>query len=113
LQASTNAVETAHYLARPHQQWNIASAGGGFYKISNAADQNVLTVMDGNLAVVPFTGATNQLWKIDQLTDGSWRIKSKAGQLALTVRIKTNPGNGIALTPFIGDNAQRWEFAEP
>lgn len=109
LQASTNLVETARYLARDHQQWNIAPAGGGFYKIENAASGLALTQM----GTAAFAGTDNQLWKLDQLEDGSYRIASKAGKLALSAVFKTRTGSGIALDPFTGDDAQRWIITTP
>lgn len=109
LQASTNLVETTRYLARDHQQWNIAPAGGGFYKIENAASGLALTQM----GTAPFAGTDNQLWKLDQLEDGSYRIASKAGKLALSAVFKTRTGSGIALDPFTGDDAQRWIITTP
>jgi arabinan endo-1,5-alpha-L-arabinosidase len=117
LQASTNAaansVQTGRYLVRDNQKWNITIAGGGFYKITSATGENVLTAADETADVAPFSGADNQLWKIDQLADGSYRIASKTGKLALTAAFKTRPGNGIALQPFTGDDAQRWVITAP
>jgi hypothetical protein len=58
-------------------------------------------------------GKDNQLWKIDQLTDGTYRIASKVNKLALTATIKVKPGSGIALQTFTGDDAQRWVVTAP
>ena len=113
LQVSTNAVETARYLVRENQKWNIAPTGGGFYKITSAASENTLTASGEMTTTAPFTGADNQLWKIDQLTDGSHRIASKSGKFALTAMFKAKPGNDIALEKFTGDDAQRWLIATP
>ena len=119
LQSSTNGVETARYLARDYQKWTITPAGGGFYKIINVANGNGLEngiglVASGEVVdVAPFNGADVQLWKLDQLADGSYRIKSKASQLALSVAVKIKPGIGVALQSFTGDDSQRWVIAEP
>jgi len=121
LQSSTNAVETARYFVRDYQKWTITPAGGGFYKIINVANGNVLENGLGLVGygeavdVVPFTGADVQLWKIDQLADGSYRIVPQGGinKLALTTTIKIKPGNGIALQSFTGDDTQRWVITEP
>jgi arabinan endo-1,5-alpha-L-arabinosidase len=113
LQATTNSVETARYLAHENQRWTIAAASGGFYKISNATGENVLTTTNGTLAIVPFAGTDDQLWKIDQLTDGTYRIASRPDQLALTATNKTKSGDGVALRPFTGDTTQRWVIAAP
>ncbi len=113
LQSSTNLVQTARYLARDHQKWNVAPAAGGFYKITSAGGENVLEATDGTVALAPFSGTDHQLWKLDQLSDGSYRIASKANRLALTATIKVQPGNGIALQPFSGDDSQRWVVTAP
>jgi arabinan endo-1,5-alpha-L-arabinosidase len=111
--AAASRVQTARYLVRENQKWNITPAGSGFYKITDAAGKNVLEAEDAMVDVAPFAGADNQLWKIDQLADGSYRIASKAGKLALAATFKTKPGNGVALQEFTGDAAQRWVIAAP
>ena len=107
------AVQTARYLSREHQKWNITPAGGGGYKISSATGENVLTADGDDLKAAPFTGADNQLWKIDQLTDGSYRLASKSNHAALAALVKTAPGNRVSLQHFTGDDAQRWVIAAP
>jgi arabinan endo-1,5-alpha-L-arabinosidase len=113
LQFSTNGVETARYLIHDDQKWTVTPAGGGFYKIYSGAGENVLTAAAEAVNEAPFIGADNQLWKIDQLDDGSYRIASKVGHLALTATIEINPGDGVALQPFTGDDTQRWVIAAP
>jgi arabinan endo-1,5-alpha-L-arabinosidase len=121
VESATNGVRTARYFIRDYQKWNLTAAGHGFYKISNLANTNALVVegtlelevVEGKLELAPFTGADNQLWQIDQLADGSYRIQSKAGHLALTAAIKTKPANGLTLQAFAGDDVQRWVIAEP
>jgi hypothetical protein len=63
--------------------------------------------------LAPFTGEENQLWKIDQLTDGSYRIASKGEKLALAATLKTRPGTGISLEAFNGNEAERWQIITP
>jgi len=106
-------VQTARYLVHDNQKWIIAPASDGFYKIISVAGEDGLEATGKTADVAPFTGTDNQLWKIDQLNDGSYRIAPKAGKLALTATVKTKPGNGIALQPFTGDDAQRWVIAAP
>ena len=113
LQASTNQVQTARYLIHDNQKWNVASAGGGFYKITSAAGDNALAATGEVAVIAPFTGANDQLWKLDQLADGSYRIASKVNRLALTATIKIKPGNGIALQSFTGDDSQHWAITAP
>jgi arabinan endo-1,5-alpha-L-arabinosidase len=113
LQSSTNVVKTERYLARDYQKWTITPAGHGFYEINSASDTNCLEAAGAAVDIAPFTGADNQLWKIDQLADGSHRIASKIDKLALTAAFKSKPGNGVALQPFTGDDAQRWVIDAP
>jgi len=113
VQSFTNGVRTARYFVRDYQKWAITPAGGGFYKLISVASTNCLEVTDATADVAPFTGADNQLWKIDQLSDGSYRIASKVNKLVLASTVKIKPGNGIALQSFNGDDAQRWVIAEP
>jgi hypothetical protein len=67
----------------------------------------------GGVELAPLTGAENQLWKIDQLPDGTYRIASQANKRVLTATIRITPGNGVALEAFTGDDAQRWVITAP
>src|SRR5690606_9202883 len=79
-------VRIGDYMARPHQKWTISAvqeASGFFgspsYKIIIAGTERALAATaDAELITVPaFTGAPEQLWRIDQLTDGTYRIMPK------------------------------------
>ena len=83
----------AIYLCQAQQKWTIAAAanvggypGSPFFKITIAGTDRVLAATaDDELVVLPaFTGAPEQLWRIEQLPDGAWRIMSKAKPLALS-----------------------------
>lgn len=74
------------YVARPHQKWHVSPApdssgylGAPYYKIVIEGTNRALTATaDGDVITVPeFTGAPEQLWKLDQLTDGTYRIMPK------------------------------------
>jgi len=82
-------VETrmANYLSQAQQKWAItpaANAGGypgsPYFKITIAGtDRTLAATADSELVVLPaFTGAPEQLWRFDELADGSWRIMPKA-----------------------------------
>jgi arabinan endo-1,5-alpha-L-arabinosidase len=80
-------VRANDYMARPHQKWTIEAVpeaggylGGPYYKIVIEGTNRALAAAGGHeLVTVPeFTGADEQLWKIEQLTDGTWRIAPKA-----------------------------------
>ncbi len=80
-------VRIGDYMFRPHQKWQIIAvpeAGGyldnPYFKIVIEGTNRALAAnSDCEVETVPeFTGADEQLWRIDQLTDGTYRIMPKA-----------------------------------
>ncbi len=80
-------VRIGDYMFRPHQKWTITPVpeaggylGGPYYKIVIAGTERALSATaDAELTTVPtFNGAPEQVWRIDQLTDGTFRIMPKA-----------------------------------
>ena len=76
----------APYMLQAQQQWAIRpvdNAGGypgsPYFKITITGTERALAATaDAELTVVPvFTGGPEQLWRIDQLTDGSYRLMPK------------------------------------
>jgi len=74
------------YMARPHQLWvftPVEEAGGylsaPYFKITIAGtDRTLAATADKELVTLPsFTGGDEQLWRIEQLTDGTYRIMPK------------------------------------
>ena len=81
----------APYLLQAQQKWAItpvANAGGypgsPYFKITIAGtDRALAATADDELVVVPtFTGGPEQLWRLDQLADGSYRVMPKAVPIA-------------------------------
>ena len=79
-------VNLSDYMFRPHQKWTISPVagsggyfGGPYYKIViTGTDRALAATADAELITVPtFTGVPEQLWRIDQLTDGTFRIMPK------------------------------------
>ena len=79
-------VTIGDYMFRPHQKWAITAVpgmgghlGGPYYKITIAGTGRALAATaDAEVITVPeFTGGPEQLWTIDQLTDGTYRIMPK------------------------------------
>jgi arabinan endo-1,5-alpha-L-arabinosidase len=112
------------YMLRPHQKWTITgvtNAGGylgaPFFKITIAGtDRALAATADAELVTVPaFTGAPEQLWRIDQLIDGTYRIMPKAvpnskEPLALTAVGGSTP----TLAKFDPkSDKSRWNFRTP
>lgn len=96
-------VRIGDYMVRPHQRWTITAVpdaggylGGPYYKIVIAGTERALAATaDAEVIAVPaFTGAPEQLWRIDQLTDGTYRIMP---------RIVPNSNEKLALVS-IGDS---------
>jgi arabinan endo-1,5-alpha-L-arabinosidase len=79
-------VRIGDYMFRPHQKWTITAVpnaggylGGPYYKIViEGTNRALAATADAEVVTVPeFTGAANQLWRLDQLTDGTYRIMPK------------------------------------
>lgn len=116
-------VRIGDYMVRPHQRWTITAVpeaggylGGPYFKITIAGTQRALAATaDAEVVTVPnFTGAPEQLWRIDQLTDGTYRIMPKLipnshEQLALVSSGDSTP----TLTKFDmqSDNC-KWNFRD-
>ena len=74
-------------MFRPHQNWLITEVpeaggylGGAYYKITIAGTDRVLAATaDKEVTTLPeYTGGDEQLWRIEMLTDGTYRIMPKA-----------------------------------
>ena len=77
---------TGDYMFRPHQRWTVTPVdgaggylGGPYFKITIAGtDRALAATASKEVTTVPaFTGADEQLWCIQQLTDGTFRIMPK------------------------------------
>ncbi|MBD1365554.1 family 43 glycosylhydrolase [Mucilaginibacter sp. ZT4R22] len=114
-------VRMADYMFRPHQKWTISPVpgaggylGGPYYKIVIAGTERALAATaEAELIAVPtFTGAPEQLWRIDQLTDGTYRVMPKVvpnskEQLALVSSGDSTPT--LAKFDMNSDNS-KWNF---
>jgi arabinan endo-1,5-alpha-L-arabinosidase len=116
-------VRLAPAMLQAQQKWLIAPAPGGggypgapYYRISIAGTERSLTaVAGGELAATAFTGAPEQLWRIDQLTDGTWRIAPKAVPGSTEVMALSAVGSSKAtLAKFDpASDRQRWKLGAP
>ena len=75
------------WMNRPHQRWTLTVVpeaggyvGGQYYKIQIEGTDRTLTATDDlDVTVLPeYTGADAQLWRIEQATDGNYRIMPKS-----------------------------------
>ena len=117
-------VRQSDYMFRPWQRWTITPVpeaggylGGPYYRIVIEGTERALTAT-ANLEVTTlpvFTGKPEQLWRIEQLTDGTYRIMPKAipGQEGLNTRyvLYSIADSTPTLAPydFSTDNS-KWNF---
>lgn len=112
------------YMIRPHQKWAITPVpnaggylGGPWFKIAiEGTDRTLTATAEREVVAAPaFTGSPEQLWRIDQLTDGTFRVMPKAvpgttETLALTAVGGSTPT--LAAFDPSSDKA-RWNFLKP
>ena len=112
------------YMHRPHQRWTVTpvnEAGGylsnPYFRITiEGTDRALAATADCEVTTVPaYTGADEQLWRIEQLTDGTFRIMPKAipGQAGVNTSICLySAGDStptLAAYDFSSDNS-KWNF---
>ena len=111
------AVRIGDWMNRPHQRWTITAVpdaggylGGPYFKIAIEGTGRVLAATEGAevIAHPEFTGAPEQLWRIEQLTDGTWRLSPKSlPDYVLTCIADSTPT--LAKYNFESDNC-KWNF---
>jgi arabinan endo-1,5-alpha-L-arabinosidase len=81
-------IRMGNYMSQVQQKWTITPVTGSggypgspYFKITIAGtDRTLAATAEGELVVVSaFNASTEQLWRLDQLADGSWRIMPKVG----------------------------------
>lgn len=115
-------VRMSDYMFRPNQKWTVTAAGKGgylggpYYKIAiEGTDRCLTATAQGDVVARPeFAGGDDQLWRIDQLTDGTYRIMPRRAPgtdrpLALVSLGDSTPG--LAPFDFDSDNA-KWNFRQ-
>ncbi|MCI1741284.1 MAG: family 43 glycosylhydrolase [Prevotella sp.] len=116
-------VRTSDYMNRPNQRWTITAVndsvgtlGAPYYKIQIAGTQRTLTATaDKELTTeASFSGKAEQLWQIDQLTDGTYRIMPKAVPGTRERLVLYSAGDSTpTLAPFdMKTDNSKWEFLE-
>lgn len=117
-------IRMSNYLCQAQQKWTVtpvANAGGypgsPYFKITLAGTDRTLAVgEDGELVARPaFTGGHEQLWRLDQLADGTWRIMPKFASQAKESLVLSAVGSSFAtLAKFDpASDKQRWLFKTP
>jgi arabinan endo-1,5-alpha-L-arabinosidase len=117
-------VRMANYMDQAQQKWTITAVtnaggypGSPYFKITIAGTNRALAANeDGELVALPaFTGAAEQLWRLDQLADSTWRIMPKAVANSKEPLALSAIGSSFAtLARFDPDSdKQRWLFKNP
>jgi len=114
-------VRIGDYMSRPHQKWTITAVpeaggylGGPYYKIViEGTNRALAATADAEVITVPaFTNEPEQLWRIEQLTDGTYRIMPRIipnskEKLALISIGDSTP----TLAPFdMNSDNSKWNF---
>ncbi len=117
-------VRIGDYMFRPHQKWTVTAvpeAGGyltsPYYKITiEGTDRALAATSDAEVITVPhFTGSPEQLWRIEQLVDGTFRIMPKEVPGCDRVLVLTSIADSTPTLEeydFNSDNC-KWRFRKP
>jgi arabinan endo-1,5-alpha-L-arabinosidase len=114
----------ANYMCQAQQKWAITAVtnaggypGSPYFRISIAGTDRALAVTDdAELVSLPaFTGGPEQLWRFDELADGTWRIMPKTAPNSKEALALSAAGSGFAtLAKFNPDSdRQRWNIRAP
>ena len=117
-------VRIGDYVVRPHQEWTITPVegvggypGSPYFKITIAGTNRALAATaDSEVVTVPeFTGSPEQLWRIDQLTDGTYRIMPKVVPDSKEPLVLTAVGVSTTTLAKFDPNSDksRWNFKKP
>ena len=110
-------------MFRPHQRWTVTAVpdkggylGAPYYKITiEGTDRALAATAEAELVTVPeYTGADEQLWRIEQLVDGTFRIMAKSvpGQDGEYVIVSTGDSTvALGKYDFNSDNS-KWNFRD-
>ena len=122
--SGSTAARMSQYILQAQQKWAVtpvANVGGypgsPFFKITIAGtDRALAATPDAEVVVVPsFTGGPEQLWRIDQLTDGTYRVMPKVVPNAKALLTLSAVGSSTpTLAAFNAtSDRQRWLFKTP
>jgi len=114
----------APYMLQAQQKWAIAAVdnaggypGSPYFKITIAGTERALAATaDAELTIVPvFTAEPEQLWRIDQLTDGTYRLMPKRVPNAVEPLALSAIGSSMpTLEKFsAASDRQRWLLKTP
>jgi len=114
----------ATYLCQAQQKWAVSAVpdaggypGSPYFKITIAGtDRALAATADAELVVLSaFTGGPEQLWRMDQLADGTWRIMPKSVPNSKDALALSAVGSSFATLAKFDPKSdqQRWLFKTP
>jgi arabinan endo-1,5-alpha-L-arabinosidase len=117
-------IRIGDYMLRPQQKWTITAVtnaggylGSRYFKITVAGtDRALAATEDAELVAVPtFAGKPEQLWRIDQLTDGTYLIMPKVVPNSKEPLALTAVGGSTPTLAKFDPNSDkaRWNFIAP
>jgi arabinan endo-1,5-alpha-L-arabinosidase len=117
-------IRMANYMCQAQQKWTITAVpeaggypGSPYFKITVAGTDRTLAVdEEGELVALPsFTGGDEQLWRIDQLSDGTWRIVPRFASVANEPLAISAIGSSFATLARFDPSSdkQRWLLKTP
>ena len=117
-------VRLANYMVQAQQKWTITAVtnaggypGSPYFTITIAGTDRTLAATEaGELVALPnFTGTPEQLWRLDQLVDSTWRIMPKTGpKTKEPVALSAIGSSTATLAKFNPDSdKQRWLLKTP
>jgi arabinan endo-1,5-alpha-L-arabinosidase len=117
-------VRMANYLCQAQQKWAITAVpnaggypGSPYFKITIAGTDRALAATgDAELIVLSAsTGGPEQLWRMDQLADGSWRVMPKSTPNSKEALVLSAVGSSFATLAKFDPKSekQRWLFKTP
>jgi arabinan endo-1,5-alpha-L-arabinosidase len=117
-------IRLSNYMCQAQQKWTVTPAegkggylGSPYFKITIAGTNRTLAATeDGELVALPdYTGSDEQLWRIEQFTDGTWRVKPKAIPNSKESLCLSAIGQSFASLAKYDPNSdkQRWLFKTP
>jgi arabinan endo-1,5-alpha-L-arabinosidase len=117
-------IRMANYLCEAQQKWSVTAVpnaggypGSPYFKITIAGTDRTLAATEGaELVVLPaFTGGPEQLWRMDQLADGTWRIMPKSIPNSKDPLVLSAVGSSFATLAKFDPKSekQRWLFKTP
>jgi arabinan endo-1,5-alpha-L-arabinosidase len=114
-------IRLSNYLCQAQQKWTIEPApnaggypGSPYFKISITGTTRALAATaDGELVALPaFTGGPEQVWRFDQLADGTYRIMPKSIPNSKEALVLSAVGSSFATLAKFDPKSdrQRWKF---